>query len=298
MISRRLLGTALAAQSVTTAARAFPARPIEVVASFTILADMVRQVGGDLVHVTSLVGPNGDPHVFEPSPDDARVLRSADVVFVSGLGLEGWMDRLIVASGYRGKIVIASAGVPTLHTREGGKEVTDPHAWNSAANGTIYVRNIVAALAAVDPDRAPVFHANGERYNEQLRDLDRYAHKQIALVPPTRRKVLTTHDAFGYFGAAYGVTFLAPLGLSTESEASARDVAKLIRQIRSENLRAYFLENSGDPRLVQQIANATGAEPGGMLYVEALSPPDGPAPTYAAMFRWNVDVLVRAMMKD
>jgi zinc/manganese transport system substrate-binding protein len=271
------------------------AKPLEAVASFTVLADMVRQVGGDRVHVSSLVGPNGDPHAFEPTPDDARHLKAADIVFVSGLLLEGWMDRLIAASGYQGMPVVASAGIQTLHMEEDGKQITDPHAWNSAANGVIYVRNIVAALSATDPDGTATYKANGDRYAAELMVLDRYARQQVATVPAGRRKVLTTHDAFGYFGHAYGVTFLSPLGYSTESEASAQQVAALIRQIKAEHIRAYFFENSNDPRLVEQIAHATGAQPGGVLFVEALSEPDGPAPTYAAMFRCNVDRLTAAM---
>jgi zinc/manganese transport system substrate-binding protein len=298
MITRRLFTLAAVAGWATPSARAADPKPVEVVASFTVLADMVHQVGGDLVHVSSLVGPNGDPHAFEPSPDDARRLKAADLVFVSGLGLEGWMERLITASGYQGKIVVASEGIRTLHMEEDGKEITDPHAWNSAANGSIYVSNIVKALIAADPDRASVYRTNGDRYGEQLKDLDRYAREQIGSVTPSRRKVLTTHDAFGYFAAAYGVTFLSPLGFSTESEASAKDVAKLIRQIKTEHVRAYFFENSNDPRLVMQIANATGARPGGVLYVEALSTLDGPAPTYATMFRRNVEEIVSAMKKN
>ncbi len=263
MISRRLLGlTAVAAWSTAAPAWSAALKPIEVVASFTVLADMVNQIGGDLVHVSSLVGPNGDPHAFEPSPDDARLLKVADLVIVSGLGLEGWMERLITASGYQGKIVVASEGISTLHMEEDGKEITDPHAWNSAANGSIYVGNIVSALIAADPDRASTYRTNGDRYSEQLKDLDRYAREQVASISPSRRKVLTTHDAFGYFAAAYGVTFLSPLGFSTESEASAKDVARLIRQIRAEHVHAYFFEISNDPRLVRQIANATGAQPG------------------------------------
>lgn len=273
------------------------AKTLEAVASFTILADMVHQVGGERVHVASLVGPNGDPHAYEPTPDDARRLKAADLVVVSGLGLEGWMDRLISASGYRGKIVVATTGIHTQSMREDGKRITDPHAWNSALNGIVYVKNIVQALCAVDPDGATIYRANGERYIHELQELDIYTRQQVASVPPARRKVLTSHDALSYFGAAYGVTFLAPLGISTESEASAQGVAKLIRQIKAEQVKAYFFENSNDPRLVRQIANATGAEPGGSLYVEALSPPDGPAPTYAALFRYNVDALVAAMKK-
>jgi zinc/manganese transport system substrate-binding protein len=274
------------------------AKTLQVVASFTVLADMVHQVGGDRVQVASLVGPNGDPHAFEPSPDDARKLKAADLVFVSGLGLEGWMDRLITASGYQGKTIVASNGIHAIHMEEDGKQITDPHAWNSAANGVVYVHNIADALSAADPDGAAKYRENGERYAQQLRDLDTYANQQVATVPAAKRKVLTSHDAFGYFAAAYGVKFLSPLGFSTESEASAQDVAKLIRQIKAEHIRVYFMENSNDPRLVQQIAKATGAEAGGVLYVEALSTPDGPAPTYVAMFRRNVDELTRAMKKN
>jgi zinc/manganese transport system substrate-binding protein len=299
MIMRRLFATTTVAGLLAMPqARATAAKPLEVVASFTVLADMVHQVGGERVHVASLVGPNGDPHAFEPTPDDARRLKAADLVFVSGLGLEGWMDRLIAASGYQGKIVVASDGIRTRHMTEDGKEITDPHAWNSAANGVIYVGNIVKALSAADPDGASAYQTNGDRYARQLRDLDSYARQQVASVPPARRKVLTSHDAFGYFGAAYGVTFLSPLGFSTESEPSAQDVANLIRQMKAEHVGAYFFENSNDPRLVRQIANATNAQPGGVLYVEALSPADGPAPTYAAMFRRNVDMLVAAMKKN
>ena len=294
MIARCLLA-ALAV--ILTLAAPASAKTLEAVASFTILADMVHQVGGERVHVASLVGPNGDPHAYEPTPDDARRLKAADLVVVSGLGLEGWMDRLIGASGYRGKIVVATTGIHTQSMQEDGKRITDPHAWNSALNGIVYVKNIVQALCAVDPDGAAIYRANGERYIRELQDLDIYTRQQIASVPPQQRKVLTSHDALSYFGAAYGVTFLAPLGISTESEASAQGVAKLIRQIKAEHVQAYFFENSNDPRLVRQIANATGAEPGGSLYVEALSPQDGPAPTYAALFRYNVDALVAAMKK-
>ncbi|GFM84682.1 metal ABC transporter substrate-binding protein [Pseudomonas cichorii] len=271
------------------------AKPLEAVASFTVIADMVSNVGGERVHVTSLIGPNGDPHVYEPTPRDAQALRSADLTFVSGLHLEGWMDRLIKASGYKGQPVVLSDGIKTRYMQEDGKLITDPHAWNSAANGVIYVRNIIAALKKADPEGASVYEANGQRYIVQLQQLDLYARDQIQSVPESKRKILTSHDAFGYFGDAYGVTFLSPLGFSTESQASAADVAKLIRQIKSEHVTAYFFENSGDPRLVKQIADASGAQPGGELYVEALSPADGPAASYAQMFRYNVDKLTTAM---
>jgi zinc/manganese transport system substrate-binding protein len=274
------------------------AKPLDAVASFTVLADMVRQVAGDRVLVSSLVGPNGDPHAFEPSPDDGRRLKEADLVLVSGLGLEGWMDRLIKASGYRGVVVVTSDGIRTRAMDEDGKRIVDPHAWNSAANGVVYVDNIVKALSAADPEGAAQYEANGKRYADELRGLDAYARQMIGTVPPDRRKVLTSHDAFGYFAEAYCVTFLAPVGFSTQSEASASGVAKLIDQIKAAHVKAYFFENSNDPKLIRQIARATKAEPGGELYVEALSEPDGPAPTYAAMFRRNVDLMVAAMRRN
>ncbi len=294
-MKRSMLFNSMAALALSAFSVLAQAKPLEAVASFTVIADMVHNVGGDRVHVTSLIGPNGDPHVYEPTPADAQALKKADVAFVSGLHLEGWLDRLIKASGYKGQPVVLSDGIKTRSMEEDGKRITDPHAWNSAANGVIYVRNIIAALKKADPAGASVYEANGERYMAQLQALDAYARAQIQSIPVQQRKVLTSHDAFGYFGDAYGVTFLSPLGFSTESEPSAADVGKLIRQIKAEHVSAYFFENSGDPRLVKQIADASGARPGGELYVEALSPADGPAASYAQMFRYNVDKLTAAM---
>ena len=295
--SRTILGGALAAALLASGATVAWAKSLNVVASFTVLADVVQQVGGDHVKVRSLVGPNGDPHEFEPSPDDAKNLKAADVVFVSGEGLEGWMDRLITASGYNGTPVVASEGVPTRKMEEDGKSITDPHVWNSPKNVEIWIGNVEKALAAADPDDAKDFKANAAKYLKVIQDLDAYARKKFDKVPQANRRILTSHDAFGYFGDAYGITFLSPVGVSTETEASAADVAKLIEQIKTEKVKAYFFENSNDPRLVKQIANATGAEPGGELYVEALSEADGPAPTYAMMFKYNVDLLANALTK-
>ncbi|MBP2547727.1 zinc/manganese transport system substrate-binding protein [Neorhizobium galegae] len=271
------------------------AAELKAVASFTVLADVVHQVGGDKVKVTSLVGPDGDPHEFEPSPKDAKALKAADVVFVSGEGLEGWLDRLISASGTKSKPVTVSEGINTRTMEEDGKTVTDPHVWNSPVNVKIWVTNIEKALSAADPADAATFKANAEAYTKKLDTLDAYAREKFAKIPEDRRKVLTSHDAFGYFGREYKVTFLSPLGVSTETEASAADVAKLIDQIKAEHVKTYFFENSNDPRLVKQVAKATGAEPGGELYVESLSKPSGPAGTYEKMFRFNVDHLAGAM---
>jgi zinc/manganese transport system substrate-binding protein len=298
MISSRLLfSAALPALLALSAAPAF-AETLKVAASFTVLADVVRQVGGSHVTVTSLVGPNGDPHEFEPSPADARNLNAARLVFVSGEGLEGWMDRLISASGYKGTPVTVSEGIDTRTMEEDGETVTDPHVWNSPVNVKVWVANIEKALSGADPADAAAFRANAETYARKLDELDAYARSKFDKVPDDRRKVLTSHDAFGYFGREYNVSFLSPVGLSTESEASAADVAKLIEQIRTEHVKTYFFENSNDPRLVRQIAKATGAEPGGELYVESLSDAGGPAATYEKMFRYNVDQLAAAMAKS
>lgn len=270
------------------------AKTLNTVASFTVLADVVKQVGGDHVNVKSLVGPNGDPHEFEPSPDDAKALKAADITFISGEGLESWFEKLISASGYSGKPVVVSNGIETRTMEDDGKTVTDPHVWNSPVNVKIWVANIAKALEAADPADAADFKANAAKYSKELDDLNAYAKSVIEAVPKDRRKVLTSHDALGYFGREYGVKFLSPLGVSTETEASAADVAKLIDQIKAEKVKLYFFENSNDPRLVKQVSNATGAQPGGELYVEALSKEDGPAPTYAKMFRYNVEQLSKA----
>jgi zinc/manganese transport system substrate-binding protein len=270
------------------------AKTLNTVASFTVLADVVKQVGGDHVNVKSLVGPNGDPHEFEPSPDDAKTLKEADITFVSGEGLESWFEKLVSASGYSGKPFVVSTGIKTRTMEEDGKTVTDPHVWNSPVNVKVWVANIEKALASADPADAADFKANAAKYSKELDDMHAYAKSVIGTVPKDRRKILTSHDAFGYFGREYGVEFLSPVGLSTETEASAADVANLIDQIKAEKVKTYFFENSNDSRLVEQISKATGAQPGGELYVEALSKEDGPAPTYAKMFRYNVDQLAKA----
>lgn len=271
------------------------ARTLQVVASFSVLADVVQQVGGRHVRVRSLVAPDGDPHQYEPSPADAKDLNNADVTFISGEGLEHWFEKLANASGYRGTPVIVSTGIELRERTRKGEISDDPHVWNSPLNVMVWVSNIEKALSAADPADADDFKTYAERYTAELHELDTYAHAHIDLIPPQQRQILTSHDAFGYLGRDYGITFLSPLGLSTETEASAGTVARLIDQVKAEHIRVYFIQNSNDPRLVQQIASATGAKPGGKLYAEALSPPNGPASTYTQMFRHNIDALVDAM---
>jgi zinc/manganese transport system substrate-binding protein len=290
----------LAALALLMAFIAAPAHaaPLKAVASFSVLGDMVARIGGERIALKVLVGPDGDAHGFEPSPADASALAAAGIVFVNGLGFEPWMEKLAAASGYRGPLIAASAGVIPREMQEDGHTHTDPHAWQDLANGAIYVRNIEAALASADPAGKSVYEANAAALLAELAGLDRWTRAEIGAVPAAKRKVITSHDAFGYFAAAYGVTFIAPEGLSTDAEPGAGDLARLIDQIRHEGIKALFIENMSDPRLIGMIARETGATPGGTLYSDALSPPDGPAPAYPAMFRNNVPKLKAAMLKN
>jgi zinc/manganese transport system substrate-binding protein len=269
---------------------------LRVVASFSILGDIVKNVGGDRVGVATLVGPDGDAHVFEPTTADARALAKADLVFVNGLGLEGWMERLIQAAGYKGPLVVASDGAPPRTMVEDGRTVADPHAWQDLSNGRRYVENVAAGLAAADPQGAAAYRAAAAAYEAELAAKDKWVRAELATVPAERRKIITSHDAFGYFGAAYGVTVLAPVGVSTEAEPSAGGLARLIRQMRQEGVRVVFLENMTNPKLIETLASEAGARVGGTLYADALSPPGGPADTYLKMFDNNLPQLKAAML--
>jgi zinc/manganese transport system substrate-binding protein len=266
---------------------------LNVVTSFSILADFVRQVGGDKVSVTSLVGPDSDVHVYTPTPHDAKDVGAAQLLIVNGLGLEGWLPRLQQASGSKAPIVVATQGITP---RKRGSDA-DPHAWQSVGNAMVYVRNIRDALVAADPADAVVFKANAARYLAELDALDREVRGEIEKIPAERRKVISTHDAFGYFADAYGIQFIAPLGVSTETEPSARDVAEIIAQVRKAGIPAVFLENFNDDRLVGRIAAETGARIGGTLYSDALSEEKGPVPTYIAMVRHNIRALTSALVR-
>jgi zinc/manganese transport system substrate-binding protein len=268
---------------------------MKVSASFSILGDMVKQVGGDRVEVFTFVGPNGDAHVYEPTPADAKELSESKILFINGLGLEGWMTRLEKSSGFKGTVVTASNGITPRKMVEDEKTVTDPHAWQDLANGKIYVANIRDALIAADPGGKATYEANAQKFLDGITQMDTTVKQAIAKLPPERRKIITTHDAFGYFGAAYGMEFIAPEGVSTESEASAKDVAKIITQIKKDKIPAVFLENVTDSRLLDQIAKETGAKIGGTLYSDALSPPDGPAGTYLDMFHNNIETMSAAL---
>ncbi|MEQ9641503.1 MAG: zinc ABC transporter substrate-binding protein [Alphaproteobacteria bacterium] len=268
------------------------AAPLRVVATFSILGDIVARVGDENIVLTTLVGPEGDAHAYQPRPADAVALAGADLVIVNGFGFEGWIDRLVSASGYAGPVVRAARDAVRMPL--GGSNV-DPHAWQDAGRARAYVETIADALAAADPDRTEVYRARATAYAARLSKLHEEIQAMFAAIPPTRRRVVTAHNAFGYFAAAYGVTFRSPQGLGAEAEPSAHQVAKLIRQIRSENITAVFVESVRNPRLVQQIARETGATVAGPLYADSLSAPDGPATTYLDLMRHNATLLARAM---
>ena len=324
MLTRRSLLTSVAAVfalSLCLPDTAQSDRPIPVVATFSILGDMVKQIGGEHVVVTTLVGPDGDTHVYWPTPADARAISEAQLLVVNGLQFEGWLDRLIEASDFRGVQVVATDGIKPMAYDEHGADPhaegddhdshdahaegddhdghdhgpLDPHVWQSLRDAAVYVDNITAALARADPGNAGVFYRNRAAYVDALEALDSRISEIVAGLPAESRTVVTSHDALRYFGRDYGLTFIAAQGLSTEAEASARDVAHHIEQIGERGIRAIFIENVADPRLLRRIADETDANIGGTLYPDALSGPDGPAPTYLDMMWHNATTLARAL---
>lgn len=306
-VLRKSCGLLLCAMMSFVAA-ALPAHAqdkLPVVASFSILGDFVRNVGGERVAVTTLVGPNGDAHVYTPTPADAKKVANAKLVVVNGLGFEGWLPRLVKSSGGKATIVTATQGITPrdADAEEQGHDDKhghvhghdDPHAWQSVANAKIYVANIRDALAKADPVGADAYKANAEAYLTRLTALDGEVKAAMATIPEARRKVVSTHDAFGYFAAAYGIAFIAPQGVSTDSEPSAKDIAVIITQLKISKIPAVFLENIADPRLMRRIAAETGAKIGGTLYSDSLTAENGDAPTYIDMVRHNIKALTSAL---
>jgi len=296
-IRRVAFAARCAAVAIALPAAVHAQEKLPVVATFSIVGDFVKNVGGDRVSVTLLVGPEGDAHVYQPSPADAKKLAGAKVIFVNGFKFEGWIDRLIKASGSKASLVVATKGIKPRemaeedHDAKKGKTPehgVDPHAWQSIANARVYVTNIRDALIAADPAGQEIYQKNAADYLAKLAAVETEVKEGIAKIPAQRRKIITSHDAFGYFGATYGFEFIAPQGVSTETEVSARDVAKIIRQIKAQKIPAVFIENISDPRLMQRIADETGAKIGGKVYSDALSAEGGPAATYIDMMRQNI----------
>ncbi len=269
-------------------------KSIKAVASFSILGDIVKNIGQDKVNVKSIVGPNGDAHVYEPRPDDIKLISEADIVFINGMGFEGWLNRLINSSGFKGPIIISTTNIhPRLVFEE--KLIEDPHAWHSISNIKIYIYNITKALKDRDPENADYYENNAQSYIEKLNDLDAEIREAVDKIPPPKRKVITAHDAFGYFGNTYGIQFLAPIGTSTCCEAKVKDIISLIKQIKESGVKTIFVENITNPRVIKQIARETGAKIGGELYSDALSESDGPAASYINMVRHNFSLLIESM---
>lgn len=301
MFGRCVAVVALLAAGLVQNAPALAQEKLKAVATFSILADFVKNVGGDKVEVISLVGPNADAHVYSPSPADAKKLADARIVFTNGLGFEGWIARLVNSSATRATVAVATRGIKPLkaaggHSHGHSHDAGDPHAWQSVANAKVYVVNIRDALSLRDPANKAAYAANAAAYLGQLDALEQEVREAIARIPPERRRIITTHDAFGYFRAAYGVDFIAPQGVSTDSEASAKDVARIITQIKKQKIPAVFLENVSEPRLLKRIADETGAKLGGTLYSDALTDEKGEAPTYIDMIRHNIRTLSAALM--
>jgi len=297
MLTRRIVlaTAALLLVQALASAQDNSSQKLKVVATFSILADLVKNVGGERIEVAALVGPNGDAHVYQPTPADAKTLSEAKLVFTNGLGFEGWMSRLVKASGTKATTVVATKGVKPRKMEEEGHAHTDPHAWQSVANAKIYIANIRDGLVAADPAGKATYEANASAYLKKLDALEAEVKDAVAKIPADRRRVITTHDAFGYFAAAYGLAFIAPQGVSTESEVSAKDVAKIITQIKKQKIPAVFLENVTDKRLLERIGAESGARIGGTLYSDALTDEKGAAPTYLDMVRHNVKQLATAL---
>jgi zinc/manganese transport system substrate-binding protein len=291
IISRRQAIVAGSLAAVFGSRAAWTQPGFRVVATFSILADLTRNVAGPRADIATLVDADGDAHVYAPSPADARKLHEARLVIVNGLGFEGWISRLIKASGTKAAVVVASKGIRPRRMEDDhhpGRQVTDPHAWQSVANAKIYVANIREGLSTADPSGKAAYEETAKAYLAKLDALEQDVKATLAKIPPSRRRIITTHDAFGYFGDAYGMEFISAEGVSTAAEPSAKDVARIIAQVRKQKIPAVFLENITDPRLMRQIAKETGARIGGTLYSDALSPPGGPAATYIDMMHNNL----------
>jgi len=272
---------------------------LKVVATFSILGDMIRNVGQDLVDVKFIVPENADPHVYQPTPKDAALLAKADLVFINGLDFEGWFERLIENSGYKGKIIVAGEKIPPrILPGSTGKSVNDPHAWHCVKNAISYVDVIADALRDALPKNSTVLNQYHHHYVTKLKSLDSWVHAQFKEVPKEKRLVVTTHDAFWYYGESYGVIFLSPVGISTDAEPSAAGVAKLIEDIKTKNIRAVFIESLSSRKLIEEIAKEANCNVDGTLYADSLSSPDdlvSPAKTYIDMIRHNTTEIIKAL---
>jgi zinc/manganese transport system substrate-binding protein len=301
---RKFVLAVAAAFALLSVQSAVAQEKIKVLASFSILADLVREVGGERVEVSSLVGPNTDMHDFQPTPAHAKAVAAAQLVVINGLGFEGWADRLVKSANYKGARLVASKGVKALTAETEGhghnhkhkhSDRYDPHAWQEVANVKIYVANIRDALVAADAAGKDSYTKNAAAYLQKLDALEAEIKQLFTGLSEKQRRAITSHDAFHYFGDAYGIEFLAAQAAGGNTQPSARDVARLIQQIRKEGVKAVFVENISNPRVIEQIARETGAKIGGTLYSDALSEPSGPAASYLAMMRHNATTIAAGL---
>lgn len=300
-----LFGTLLLLVLFPFSTSAHKQKKIRVVVSFSILADLVKNVGGDHISITTFVGPNASIHTYEPTPRDAQALRNAHIIFINGLHLEGFMDRLITASNTQALLIKASTNISPLEMKSQKHSTQqhnhhnniDPHAWQTIPNVEIYVKNIADAFCKIDQYSCPSYRKNSVNYTKKLQETQEMLKRKIATIPKSQRIIITSHDAFGYFAQEYGFTILAPQSASTEAEATAADVAKLIQQIKTNKAAALFVENISNPRLIKQIAKETDLKIGGILYSDALSDKNGPAATYLDMMKHNINTIIDAIIK-
>lgn len=301
--SLRLAAVSLATVAGLCAPAGAAEPALRAVASFSILGDLVRQVGGERVAVEVLVGPGSDAHVYSPKPAQAKQVGQAQLVLSNGMGFDGWMARLLKSAGFKGRHVVASAGIQPLkgaadeHGHGHAHAAADPHVWQDVARVQAYVKNIAQGLCAADAAGCDSYRSNAAAYGQQLDALDQEIRRAWSAIPAQQRLVISSHDAFGYYASAYGVRFLAPQGVSTDSEASAQGVARLVRQIRQEKASALFVESIADPRLIEQIARETGLKASSEgLYSDSLAP-QGEAASYLGMMRYNTRVLIAAIQR-
>ena len=272
------------------------AQPLKIVASFSILADIVKEITGAYGHVSSLVGPNGDAHIYQPTPTDVKILGQSDLVFVNGFHLEGWIDRLIENSGYKGKKIIVTQGItPLMIKKSGNADIPDPHCWHSIKHVKIYAENIYKALIEKDKKNEQGYKKQFDVFIKKLITLEEWIKGEFKKIPGYKRIIITAHDAFEYFGKEYGLQLYAPMGVSTEAEPTPKDLCRIISMIRQNHIKALFAETTTDKKIIRQIAKETNINVGGELYSDALSDLKGPASTYLKMMRHNVSVLLHAL---
>lgn len=305
MMIRRLLFLGVLAVAASGAGAA--AEPLPVVATFSVLGDMVATIGGEHVALTTIVGGDGDTELYQPTPADARALATAKLLVMNDINpeFEPWLPALIRQASFKGTTLVASKGAKTIteaeeegHEAGNGPPKSDQHAWHDLANGAIYARNIGAGLAEADPANADFYKSRADAYIVEIKQVDAWARNEIAAVPKAKRKVITSHDGFQYLGRAYGIKLIPARGWVNDKEASADDIARLIRQMRQDKVRAIFVENMNDPRVIERVAQEAGASIGGTLYSDALSKPGGEAATYLAMARHNIAALKAGMLKN